>query len=242
MPIASAMLIMVAAVPIVMQVPNERAMPFSISDQSSSLMRPARFSSQYFQTSEPEPSCWPLPVAAQHRARPAEDGRQPHGDGAHQQAGRGLVAAAEQDRAVDRMGAQQLLGLHGEEVAIQHGGRLDERLGQRDGRQLQRKAAGLQHAALHVLGAGAQMGVAGVDVAPGVDDADHRLAAPVLRVVADLAQPRAMAERAQVLHPEPAMAAQIFGRSCGCSWDGGYSSLSLMSVMSLPHLSRSDAM
>ena len=53
------MLIMVAAVPIVMQVPNERAMPFSISDQSSSLMRPARFSSQYFHTSEPEPSCWP---------------------------------------------------------------------------------------------------------------------------------------------------------------------------------------
>jgi hypothetical protein len=60
MPNASAMLIMVAAVPIVMQVPNERAMPFSISDQSSSLMRPARFSSQYFQTSEPEPSCWPF--------------------------------------------------------------------------------------------------------------------------------------------------------------------------------------
>ena len=59
MPIASAMLIMVAAVPIVMQVPNERAMPFSISAQSASLMRPARFSSQYFHTSEPEPSCWP---------------------------------------------------------------------------------------------------------------------------------------------------------------------------------------
>ena len=50
---------MVAAVPIVMQVPNERAMPSSISSQSSSVMRPARFSSQYFQTSEPEPSVWP---------------------------------------------------------------------------------------------------------------------------------------------------------------------------------------
>ena len=59
MPIASAIAIMVAAVPIVMQVPNERAMPFSISFQSSSVMLPARFSSQYFHTSEPEPSSWP---------------------------------------------------------------------------------------------------------------------------------------------------------------------------------------
>ena len=97
--------------------------------------------------------------------------------------------------------AQQFLGLHRQEVAIEHGGRLDERLGQRHRRQLERKSARLQHAALHVLGARAQMRVAGVDVAPGVDDADHRLAVPILGVVAELAQPRAMAERAQVLTP-----------------------------------------
>ena len=58
-PIASAIAIMVAAVPIVMQVPNERAMPFSISSHSASVMLPARFSSQYFHTSEPEPSYLP---------------------------------------------------------------------------------------------------------------------------------------------------------------------------------------
>ncbi len=58
-PIASAIAIMVAAVPITMQVPKERAMPPSISSQSSSVMLPARFSSQYFQTSEPEPSFSP---------------------------------------------------------------------------------------------------------------------------------------------------------------------------------------
>src|SRR5438552_11026395 len=46
---------MVAAVPITMQVPNEREMPPSISFHSSSPMRPARFSSQYFHASEPEP-------------------------------------------------------------------------------------------------------------------------------------------------------------------------------------------
>jgi hypothetical protein len=53
------MAIMVAAVPITMQVPNERAMPPSISFHSGSPILPARFSSQYFQTSEPEPSVWP---------------------------------------------------------------------------------------------------------------------------------------------------------------------------------------
>ncbi len=58
-PIASAIAIMVAAVPMVMQVPNERAMPFSISSHSASLILPARFSSQYFQTSEPEPRYLP---------------------------------------------------------------------------------------------------------------------------------------------------------------------------------------
>ena len=153
MPSASAIAIMVAAVPITMQVPNERAMPPSISFHSSSLILPARFSSQYFQTSEPEPSVLAVPVAAQHRAGRHVDRRNAHADRAHEQAGRGLVAAAHQHRAVDRMAAQQLLGLHGEEIAIEHGGRLDERLGKRHRRQLDRKAAGLQHAALDVLGA-----------------------------------------------------------------------------------------
>ena len=54
-PSASAIAIMVAAVPMTMQVPNERAMPLSISFHCASVMRPARFSVQYFQTSEPEP-------------------------------------------------------------------------------------------------------------------------------------------------------------------------------------------
>ena len=58
-PIASVIAIMVAAVPITMQVPNEREMPPSISFQSASVMLPARFSSQYFHASEPEPSVSP---------------------------------------------------------------------------------------------------------------------------------------------------------------------------------------
>ena len=152
-----------------------------------------------------------MPVAAQHRARRHVDRRQSHADRAHDQAGRGLVAAAHQHGAVDRMAAQQFLAFHGEEVAVEHGRRLHERLGKRHRRQLDRKAAGLPDAALHVLGALAQMAVARIDLAPGVDDADHRLAGPILAVIAELLQARAMAEGAQRLGAEPAVAAELFG-------------------------------
>ena len=79
-PSASVIAIMVEAVPMIMQVPNERAMPSSISLQSCSPMLPARFSSQYFQTSEPEPSVLAAPVAAQHRPGRHVDRRQVHAE------------------------------------------------------------------------------------------------------------------------------------------------------------------
>ena len=158
------------------------------------------------------------PIAAQHRTGRHIDRRNAHRNRAHDQARRGLVAAAHQNRAVDRMAAQQLLAFHGEKIAIEHGRRLDEGLGKRHRRQLDRKPAGLIDAAFDVLGAIAQMPMAGVDLAPGIDDADHRLADPIGAVVAELAQPRAMAERAQIVLAEPAVAAQLFGRFsvCGC--------------------------
>jgi hypothetical protein len=105
--------------------------------------------------------------------------------------------------------AQELLRLHREEVAIQHGGRLDEVLGQRDRRELEREAARLPDAALHLLDPRPEVVVAGVDVGPGIDDADHRLAGIVLLGIADLLDARAMPERAQVAHAEPAMASQL---------------------------------
>ena len=43
----------------VMQWPGERAMPCSISPQSSSVILPLRSSAQYFQVSLPEPSTAP---------------------------------------------------------------------------------------------------------------------------------------------------------------------------------------
>src|SRR5205814_248304 len=64
---------------------------------------------------------------------------------------------------------------------------------------------------LDVLDPLAEMRVAGIDVAPGIDDANDRLAGPVDGIVAELAQPGAVAEGAQIGDAEPAVAAQSLG-------------------------------
>ena len=58
-PSASAMAVIVEAVPIVMQCPGDRAMPSSISAHAAPLKAPAHRSAQYFHTSLPLPSVWP---------------------------------------------------------------------------------------------------------------------------------------------------------------------------------------
>ena len=114
------MVVIVEAVPIVMQVPAERAMPASMSFHCCSVMLPASFSAQYFQTSEPEPRMlppkWPRIIGP---AGMKIDG-QVHRNGTHDGRGRRLVAAAHQHGAINGMLAQQFLGLHGEEVAVEH--------------------------------------------------------------------------------------------------------------------------
>ena len=59
MPRVSASMVMVIPVPMVMQMPGERAMPPSISRHWHSVMVPARSSAQYFQASLPLPRVSP---------------------------------------------------------------------------------------------------------------------------------------------------------------------------------------
>jgi hypothetical protein len=58
-PMASAIAVIVDAVPIVMHMPAERAMPLSMSFHSCTVRLPATRSAQYFQVSEPDPSTVP---------------------------------------------------------------------------------------------------------------------------------------------------------------------------------------
>jgi hypothetical protein len=62
--------------------------------------------------------------------------------------------------------ADHLLRLQRQQVAVEHRRRLHERLAEREDRHLDRKAAGLEDAALDVGDALAEVGVAGVELAP----------------------------------------------------------------------------
>ena len=157
-----------------------------------------------------------LPIAAQHRAGRHEDAGK-SGTGRPHQQGRGrLVAAAHEHGAVDGVAAQQLLHIHRQHVAVEHGGRLDIGFRERQRRQLDGQTAGLQNAVLDVLHAMLEMGVAGVDVRPGIDDGHHRPADPILRPIAHLHEARAMAEGAQIVGREPAGASELRGGLASC--------------------------
>ena len=142
----------------------------------AAVIAPARRSAQYFQMSEPDPSVLPPQFPRSIGPAGMKIAGRSIAAAPISSAGRRLVAAAHQHRAVDRIGAQQLLGLHRQQVAVEHRRRLLERLRQRHRRHLDREPAGLPDAALDLLDALLEMRVARVDVAPGVDDRDHRLA------------------------------------------------------------------
>ena len=168
-----------------------------------------------------------LVAIIEHRPGRHEDRRNIHAQRAHDEAGRRLVATAEQHGAINRERAQQLLGLHGEEIAVDHGGRLHQHLAEAHRRQFEGEAPRLQHAALHRLAALAQMRVAGRKIAPGVEDGDDRPPHEFLAAQPHLLGALAMAECAEIIGREPTLRAQRLDRSChgrslvpdaGCFW------------------------
>ena len=115
-------------------------------------------------------------VAVQHRPAGNGDRRQIAARRAHDQGRRRLVAAAQQDHAVDRVAANRLLDVHRREVAEQHRRRPQAGLTQRGDRELERDPAALPHAALDVLGHFTEVEVARRQLRPRVADADDRAA------------------------------------------------------------------
>jgi hypothetical protein len=114
---------MVDAVPMVMQVPAERAMQFSISFHSPSQRFPAQRSAQYFQASVPLPKVvsrqWALSIGP---------------------AGRKTLG-------ISALRAQNLFGLHRQQIAIEHGGGFHEHFAKAHHRDFHWKSSGLEHPA-----------------------------------------------------------------------------------------------
>ena len=175
-PIASASAVMVEAVPMVMQNPGDRAMPLSMAVHSLV----AQISGAALRPEFPEIGAaaerFPVPVAAQHGTGGKINRRQIHADRAHQQAGSGFVAASHQNRAIDGKAAERFLGIHGQQVPVEHRTGLHVGFGDGERGDFDGESSGLPDASLDGFGALAEMGVARVDFAPGVDDGDDRAA------------------------------------------------------------------
>ena len=117
-----------------------------------------------------------------HRPRDQHHRRHVGADRGHQLRRHGLVAAADEDHGIHRLGAHHRLGVERHEVAVVHRARREERLAQADGGEGHGQAAGEHDAALHRLDQVGDGAVAVVEVRCGIDDARHRAAQRVLRI------------------------------------------------------------
>ena len=115
-----------------------------------------------------------LVVAIEHRAAGNADRRQITARGPHQQRWCGLVTPDQQHDPVHRKPADRLLDIHRGEVPIQHRGWPHLAFGVREDRELEWKAASLPDASLHMFADLAEVGVAGIELAKSIRDADHR--------------------------------------------------------------------
>ena len=153
------------------------------------------------------PQHFAMPVAAQHGAGGYKNRRHARTCCAQQQSRCGLVASSHQNNAINGMGADQLFRFHREKVAIEHGRWFHLALGQRDGGQFHRKATRLQNTAPDIIDALFEMGMALVEIGPGIDDGNHRLACIFFQGIAHLIHARAMAEGSKIIRAEPARGA-----------------------------------
>ncbi len=149
------------------------------------------------------------PASPHHGPGRKVDAGEVHGDGTHEEGRGGFVASAHEDRAVERVAAEDFLDLHGDQIAEHHGSGLHEHLAEGRHGNLEREAAGLPDAAFHFLGPFAEVGVAGGEITPCVEDADDWFSGEVGCAVSHLFGAGAMAERAEVIWTEPAVRAEI---------------------------------
>ncbi len=90
----------------------------------------------------------------------------------HHERGCGLVAAAEENDAVDGIAANGFLDVHADKVPKEHGGRTNDGLTEGHDRKFKRETTGFPYAAFHVFGNVAQVSVAGSKFRPGIANPD----------------------------------------------------------------------
>ncbi len=199
----------------VLQWPVEGADEPTMSMNCWKSMSPAAWRSRAFQTIGARAGQLLLEVAVQHRPDVQRDRRDVHGRGRHQAGRHGLVAAREQDDAVQGIAVQHLDQRQVGEVAVERrrgalAGFLD-----RVARELEGDAARRRDAFAHALGEFHVVAVAGRQVRSGLGDADQRLARAQLLRRQPVVQVPLQVERG---HPrivrivEPRLRAQVGGR------------------------------
>ena len=114
----------------------------------------------------PEPGNRPEPASHDQRWNIGRSHR-------HQIRRHRLVAIAQRDQAVQRLGPDGLLHLNGQQVPVQHRGRLHQVFAQRHDRERQRQPARRQHPAPYRVDQRGQAQVAPVQVARGAGDPDQ---------------------------------------------------------------------
>ena len=134
-------------------------------------------------------------IARQHGPGHQHDRRNIGAGSPHQQRRHRLVAAANEDRGVDRLRARHFLGVHRHQVAQIHAGRIGERFVQRDDRKLDRQPAGEHDAALNRFDQIRHRAMAGVESAEGVGDAYDGAVECIVRIAHRLDESGAQKQR-----------------------------------------------
>ena len=126
----------------------------------------------------------PLAAVARGHHRPGgeHDRRLAGRRRAHDERRQGLVAAADEHDRIHRLAADHLLGRHRHEVAVEHAGRRQEHLAERDDGEVERQRAGGKHAAFDGLDELRHAAMAVVEAAGRLGDADHRLCQELARI------------------------------------------------------------
>ena len=166
-----------------------------------------------------------MPARGQHRPGNEADGRPIGRNRPHELGGHRLVAAADEDNRIHRLGADHLLGVHSHEVTKHQACRAEKHLAERDCRKGQRQAAHREHAAFDGVDQLGKVPVAVVEAGICVGDADHWPRQKIDRI------PHRARKGAPQIKSEIGVA--VIGKAAGEANRLGHAVLSMLSERSL---------